>query len=337
MTSLWLTASVALRFSPKSSSAPPPTSTSAKTNTKALYSPTLLRNLLLATFALLSLPITSLTPLGLLTLTLSSFAAGTLTPPTFKKAVHPLIFCALATNLGIFIKGSLTATSSSYLALLSTYSSGILSAGGLLSFFLGEERRESSTSAPFRRGAKRRRRRSHRNFIIPPLRSVPSRSSLRALSAVASLPFLTFVTKPSPVAGPAVVSFATSVYDKRSLILSNLKAVLTSTVLGSAYGVFGTGAIMRCLRVKSSDVKVAALSRQVTSPLAMAIQGMLVAGGDPGLAVATVVVTGVVGASVGPRILDALGVEDGKVRTPPPVRGSGKYEEGRLLCSATRY
>ena len=145
------------------------------------------------------------------------------------------------------------------------------------------------------------------------------------------MPFLTFVTKPSPVAGPAVVSFATSVYDKRSLILSNLKAVLTSTVLGSAYGVFGTGAIMRCLRVKSSDVKVAALSRQVTSPLAMAIQGMLVAGGDPGLAVATVVVTGVVGASVGPRILDALGVEDGKVRTPPPGARKRKIRRGPTL------
>ena len=62
------------------------------------------------------------------------------------------------------------------------------------------------------------------------------------------------------------------------------------------------------------QVKVAALSRQVTSPLAMAIQSMLVAGADPGLAVATVVVTGVVGASVGPRILDAIGVTDGKAR-----------------------
>ena len=52
-------------------------------------------------------------------------------------------------------------------------------------------------------------------------------------------------------------------------------------------------------------LRLASLSRNITSPLAMAICAMLAA--DASFAIAIVVMTGVIGANFGPTALDALG------------------------------
>ena len=54
-----------------------------------------------------------------------------------------------------------------------------------------------------------------------------------------------------------------------------------------------------------TNLRLATLSRNITSPLAMAICSLV--GADPSLAIAIVVVTGVIGANFGPAVLDALG------------------------------
>lgn len=54
-----------------------------------------------------------------------------------------------------------------------------------------------------------------------------------------------------------------------------------------------------------TTLRLAALSRNITSPLAMAICSLV--GADPSLAIAIVVLTGVIGANFGGTALDALG------------------------------
>jgi putative effector of murein hydrolase len=112
--------------------------------------------------------------------------------------------------------------------------------------------------------------------------------------------------------GPAVVSLAISMYDRRRLMRENLLEVFTAIGVSSFGGLFGTAAIVRLLRVASPYLRLSLLSRNITSPLAMAIANIL--GGDVSLAVSMVVVTGLIGANFGGRILDAFGVKDAVAR-----------------------
>lgn len=112
--------------------------------------------------------------------------------------------------------------------------------------------------------------------------------------------------------GPAVVSLAISMYDRRKLMKENLTEVVTAISVGSLGGLFGTALMVRLLGIASPYVRLSLLSRNITSPLAMAIAGIL--GGDVSLAVAMVVVTGLIGANFGASILDAVGIKDAVAR-----------------------
>ena len=112
--------------------------------------------------------------------------------------------------------------------------------------------------------------------------------------------------------GPAVVSLAVSMYDKRKLMKENLKEVVAAVGVSSVGGLFGTAAAVRLLQITSSSLRLSLLSRNITSPLAMAIAGIL--GADASLAVSMVVITGLIGANFGASILDAFGIKDAVAR-----------------------
>lgn len=112
--------------------------------------------------------------------------------------------------------------------------------------------------------------------------------------------------------GPAVVSLAISMYDRRMLMKENLLEVGTAVGVSSVGGLFGTAAIVRLLQIASPSLRLSLISRNITSPLAMAIAGML--GADVSLAVSAVVVTGLIGANFGARILDTFGIKDAVAR-----------------------
>lgn len=61
-----------------------------------------------------------------------------------------------------------------------------------------------------------------------------------------------------------------------------------------------------------TGLRLATLSRNITSPLAMAICSMV--GADLSLAIAIVVMTGVMGANFGATVLDALGYVESAVK-----------------------
>lgn len=116
--------------------------------------------------------------------------------------------------------------------------------------------------------------------------------------------------------GPAVISLALQMYGRRELVRQNAREVAAGVTGSAAGGLFGTAFLVRLLRMTGAPgVRLALLSRNITSPLAMAIAGML--GADVGMAVSFVVVSGLLGANFGASILDRCGIKD------PVARGLG--------------
>lgn len=115
--------------------------------------------------------------------------------------------------------------------------------------------------------------------------------------------------------GPAVVALACQMYDKKKLMKENIPEVATGITVSSAGGLFGTAFLLKVLNLSSPIVRKSLMSRNITSPLAMAIAKII--GADPSLAVTMVVVTGLWGANFGAASLDAVGIDN------PVARGLG--------------
>lgn len=112
--------------------------------------------------------------------------------------------------------------------------------------------------------------------------------------------------------GPAVVSLAVSIYDRRKLVQENAVAVGTAVGVSTLGGVFGTALAVRLAAIGIPAVRLSLVSRNITSPLAMAIASLL--GADVSLAVSMVVITGLIGANFGASILTKVGVHDAVAR-----------------------
>ncbi|KAL7540788.1 hypothetical protein ACHAXR_010837 [Thalassiosira sp. AJA248-18] len=112
--------------------------------------------------------------------------------------------------------------------------------------------------------------------------------------------------------GPAVVALACQMYGRKKLMRENIPEVGVSTLVSSLGGLYGTAAAVRLLGIGNPTIRLSLLSRNITSPLAMAIASIL--GADVSLAVTIVVLTGLFGANFGASILDAVGIKDAVAR-----------------------
>ncbi|KAL7448207.1 hypothetical protein ACHAWC_000440, partial [Mediolabrus comicus] len=112
--------------------------------------------------------------------------------------------------------------------------------------------------------------------------------------------------------GPAVVALACQMYGRKKLMRENIAEVGISTIVSSLGGLYGTAAAVRLLGIGNTSIRLSLLSRNITSPLAMAIAAIL--GADVSLAVTIVVLTGLFGANFGASILDAFGIKDAVAR-----------------------
>lgn len=112
--------------------------------------------------------------------------------------------------------------------------------------------------------------------------------------------------------GPAVVALSCQMYGRKKLMRENIPEVGVSTLVSSFGGLYGTAAAVRVLNLLNPTIRLSLLSRNITSPLAMAIAGIL--GADVSLAVTIVVLTGLFGANFGASILDAAGIQDAVAR-----------------------
>lgn len=105
--------------------------------------------------------------------------------------------------------------------------------------------------------------------------------------------------------GPATVSLAVPLYKNIKLIKGNKAAILAGISCGSITGIISASMIAALLGCDKA-VCVSLAPKSVTSPIAMEVSRVL--GGYPSLTAAVVIITGIIGAMVGPEILKILGV-----------------------------
>ena len=105
---------------------------------------------------------------------------------------------------------------------------------------------------------------------------------------------------------PAVVALAVPLHRNREILRRHLRPVLVGGVVGVLTGAI-VGATADALLHMDRAWSLAAMTRSATSPIAIALAGEL--HGQPSLAAVTSIVTGVLGATIGPGWLTRLRVD----------------------------
>ncbi len=111
--------------------------------------------------------------------------------------------------------------------------------------------------------------------------------------------------------GPATVALAIPLYRQVATVRRSLPALLASIIVGSLAASVSAVAIAWALG-GSRDALVALAPKSVTAPVAMGIAERL--GGLPSLTAVLVILTGIIGAMLGPKLLDLLRVRDWAAR-----------------------
>jgi putative effector of murein hydrolase len=100
---------------------------------------------------------------------------------------------------------------------------------------------------------------------------------------------------------------AVQMYERRALLKQNLSKILGTCLGASVFGLFSSAALSRALGLPPTLGK-ATLSRCITTPLAMAVAGLV--GAETSIAVPVVVLTGILGANAGGARLASYQVSD---------------------------
>lgn len=111
--------------------------------------------------------------------------------------------------------------------------------------------------------------------------------------------------------GPATVALAIPLFRQFEKVRRSAIAIIASVVTGSMTAIasaLGVGYVLGA----SSDALISLAPKSVTAPVAMGISEQL--GGLPSLTAVLVIVTGILGAMIGPVILNLIGVKDWPAR-----------------------
>jgi predicted murein hydrolase (TIGR00659 family) len=111
--------------------------------------------------------------------------------------------------------------------------------------------------------------------------------------------------------GPATVALAIPLYRQIETVRRSAAAIVASLVAGSCTAA-GSAVLIAWLLGGTRDTLVALAPKSVTAPVAMGIAERL--GGLPSLTAVIVILTGIVGAMIGPLILTHIGVTDWRAR-----------------------
>jgi predicted murein hydrolase (TIGR00659 family) len=111
--------------------------------------------------------------------------------------------------------------------------------------------------------------------------------------------------------GPATVALAIPLYRHFEKVRRSALAIAASIVTGSLTATLSAVGIGYFLNI-SGDALIALASQSVTAPVAMGISEQL--GGLPSLTAVLVILTGIVGAMIGPMILNLIGVKNWAAR-----------------------
>jgi predicted murein hydrolase (TIGR00659 family) len=111
--------------------------------------------------------------------------------------------------------------------------------------------------------------------------------------------------------GPATVCLAVPLYRQFHRVRQSALAISVSLLAGTLTAAFSAVAIAWALGAAEETITSIA-PKSVTAPIAMGISERL--GGLPSLTAVFVIATGILGASLGPLVLNALGVKDWAAR-----------------------
>lgn len=111
--------------------------------------------------------------------------------------------------------------------------------------------------------------------------------------------------------GPATVALAIPLYRQFEKVRRSGVAIMVSILAGSLSAI-GTALLAGWMMGASRDTLIALAPKSVTAPVAMGITEQL--GGLPSLTAVLVILTGIVGAMLGPLVLNLIGVRDWAAR-----------------------
>ena len=111
--------------------------------------------------------------------------------------------------------------------------------------------------------------------------------------------------------GPATVALAVPLYRHFALVRSSALAAVASVAFGGAFAALAGTAAAVALHA-APEVTASLAPRSVTTPVAMGIAERI--GGLPSLTAVVVILSGIVGAALGPVVLDLAGVRDWRAR-----------------------
>ncbi len=107
--------------------------------------------------------------------------------------------------------------------------------------------------------------------------------------------------------GPATAALAIPLYKHRSIVVAYFLPALTGMLCGAMTTLCGAMVLAAGLGLAPIVVRSIGI-KSVTAPIAVELAPLI--GGDPALTVALVVATGILGAMLGPWMLDRTGVRD---------------------------
>ena len=111
--------------------------------------------------------------------------------------------------------------------------------------------------------------------------------------------------------GPATVALAIPLHRQIAMIRQSAAAAVISVVLGGAFAAAAGVAIALALHA-APEVTASLAPRSVTTPVAMGVAERI--GGLPSLTAVVVILSGIVGAALGPLVLDLARVRDWRAR-----------------------
>jgi len=123
--------------------------------------------------------------------------------------------------------------------------------------------------------------------------------------------------------GPATVAFALPIYEQRALLRRHWPPLLVGVLFGCGLALGGSWLLSGLLQLPES-MRLSVLPRSFTTPFAMAFAKDV--GGAPDLAAVCVIITGVLGASLGGLLLQILPLRSALARGA--MLGMGAHAAG---------
>ncbi|MEP3437077.1 MAG: LrgB family protein [Hoeflea sp.] len=169
----------------------------------------------------------------------------------------------------------------------------------------------TATLAAFQAGTWLYDRSGHKPFLNPVLTAVILVVGLLTLSGTTYETYFEGAQFVHFLLGPATVALAIPLYRQFDRVRRSALALMTSLLCGSLTAM-GTAVGLGWLFGASRQTMMSLAPKSVTAPVAMGITEQL--GGLPSLTAVLVILTGILGAVLGPPLLNLIGVRDWRAR-----------------------